>query len=289
MPNDIISLRYPGTCSKCNAALPAKTKAHWDGSSKTIICLECGGHTTQENIEYTRRENVDQGSPPTPSAPLSGRAGASAAFEYQRRHDKREAMIDQRFGRFSKVVKFLVDDPQSTRAWAKGSAGERELADALTRRIGDRAVLLHDRRIPKSRANIDHIAVAASGVWVIDAKTYSGKVERRDKGGWFKLDYHLYVAGRDRTRLAAGLVPQVAAVRRVLEAVGTTVDVHAALCFIDAEWGLFAKPFQMDGVWVTWGRALSEMIAGAGPLSKLEVIDVANALAAGLPPAMREP
>ncbi len=37
--------------------------------------------------------------------------------------------------------------------------------------------MLHDRRIPGSRANIDHIAIATSGVWVIDAKRYKGKVQ----------------------------------------------------------------------------------------------------------------
>jgi hypothetical protein len=67
----------------------------------------------------------------------------------------------------SGVVKFLSEDPQSKRAWAKGSAGERELAEALQRRIGDRALLLHNRRIPRMSANFDHLAVAASGAWVI--------------------------------------------------------------------------------------------------------------------------
>ena len=36
--------------------------------------------------------------------------------------------------------------------------------------------MLHDRRIPGTRANIDHIAVASSAVWVIDAKRYNGKL-----------------------------------------------------------------------------------------------------------------
>ena len=40
-------------------------------------------------------------------------------------------------------------------------------------------VLLHDRRIPRSRANIDHIAVAPSGVTVVDAKAVKGKVRVR--------------------------------------------------------------------------------------------------------------
>ena len=170
--------------------------------------------------------------------------------EFDRRHRRREARIDQQWGRLAGVVKFLSDDPQSTRAWKKGSEGERRLAESLTKRVGDRAVLLHDCKVPKTRGNIDHIAVAASGVWVIDAKTYKGQVERRDKGGWFKTDYRLYVNRRDQTKLADGLGWQVEAVRSALG--GAEAPIHAALCFIDAEWSLFAKPFQLHGAWVTW-------------------------------------
>jgi hypothetical protein len=43
--------------------------------------------------------------------------------------------------------------------------------------------MLHDCRIPGSRANIDHLFVAASGIWIVDAKGDKGKVEQRDLGG----------------------------------------------------------------------------------------------------------
>lgn len=66
-------------------------------------------------------------------------------------------------GRLAGVVKFLSDDPQSITAWAKGSEGERRLARHLLAAVGDRAVLLHDRKVPGTRGNIDHIAIAAVG------------------------------------------------------------------------------------------------------------------------------
>jgi hypothetical protein len=105
----------------------------------------------------------------------------------------------------SGAVKFLSDDPQSTKAWAKGSEGERKLAAHLLRTVGDSAVMLHDRRIPGSRANIDHLVVAASGIWIIDAKSYKGKVEQRDVGKWLKTDNRLYVNGHDQTKLVVAL------------------------------------------------------------------------------------
>jgi hypothetical protein len=211
-------------------------------------------------------------------------AGGSARQKYERLHQKREDRIEQRWGRFAGVVKFLGDDPQSTRAWAKGSKGERRVAAYLVKSMGERAVLLHDRKVPGTRGNIDHLAIAASGVWVIDAKNYRGQVEHRDKGGWFKTDYHLYVGGRDRSKMADGLGWQIEAVRVALA--GADVPVHGVLCFIEAEWSFFAKPFQHKGVWVTWGKKLAEMIAAPGHLSAADVTSIAERLATALPPVV---
>ncbi len=219
-----------------------------------------------------------------PTEPATGLAGASAQLKYEKLHQHREQKIDQRWGRFAGVVKFLSEDPQSTRAWAKGSEGERRLAAHLARAVGDRAVLLHDRKVPRTRGNIDHLAIAASGIWVIDAKNYKGMVERRDKGGWLRTDYRLYVGGRDQTKLVDGLGWQIDAVRGALS--GADVPINAALCFIEAEWKLFAKPFQHNGVWVTWAKKLAEMIATPGSLTPEDVTQIADRLATALPPVV---
>lgn len=282
MTSKTIRLRYRGACSRCALDLPAGTRASWDSDSRLATCLACLDRI-YEKPTHLSGDTETTDAPPPPAAPVAGSAGASARREYERRHHNRETKIDQRWGRFAGVVKFISEDPQSTRAWIRGSEGERRLAEGLTKRVGDRAILLHDRRVPRSRANIDHIAIAASGVWAIDAKTYTGKVERRDKGGWFSTDLHLYVGGRDRAKLVEGMRWQVEAVRNALANVG--IPVMAALCFIDAEWSLFAKPFQLDTVWVTWGKALAEMIAVAGPLTKEDVLRIAEQLAVTLPPA----
>jgi len=209
-------------------------------------------------------------------------AGASALREYEKLHQRREQQIDQRWGRLAGVAKFLSDDPQSTKAWGKGADGERRLAAFLTREVGDRAVLLHDRKVPGTRGNIDHLAVAASGIWVIDAKKYDGKVERREVGGWFKSDQRLYVGGRDRTKLIAGLDWQGAAVH---DALGVDeVEIHSVLCFVNAEWSLFAKPFQLNGVKVVWAQKLAEMIVAPGSLTPEAVARLADRLASALPP-----
>ena len=210
-----------------------------------------------------------------------GSAGRSSLERYEKLHAKREAAIEEKWGRFAGVVKFLTDDPQSTKAWRSGSVGERKLASYLTEHIGQRAVLLNDRRVPRTRANIDHLVIAASGVWIIEAKFRKGLIELRDVGGWFKVDHQLYVGGRRRTKLVDDMGWQLDAVRNAL---GTSnVPVRPALCFVDGEWRLFAKPFVLKGVLVCWPKKLVERISEPGSLDREEVLAVAGFLANELP------
>jgi hypothetical protein len=213
---------------------------------------------------WTTARREDQPKPSSSAAATSGRV-----------------RIDARFGRLAGVVKFLSDDPQSTKAGASGASGEMRVAKELADRLGTSAVLLSDRRVPRTRGNIDHIAIATSGVWVIDAKHYTGRVEHRDRGGWFRTDWRLYVNGRDKTKLVDALDWQIAAVEKVLS--GEEVPIHAALCFVGANWSLFSKPFQHAGVWVTWVAKLAEMILKPGPLGEDAVQAIATKLARALP------
>jgi hypothetical protein len=272
-PAKLMPLRYAGACSVCQVAIPAKTRAYWHKDSHTVTCVACETAPTQ----------VPAGQADTsPSRELDrGTAGRSAQAEFERRRHKREERIDAKYGRLAGVVKLLSNDPQSTRAWASGAVGEMRAAQQLEKRLGSRGIVLNDRRVPRTRGNIDHIAVAASGVWVIDAKHYAGKVEHRDRGGWFRTDWRLYVDGRDKTKLVDALDWQIAAVEKVLS--GGEVPIHAVLCFVGANWGLFSKPFQQAGVWVTWVSKLAEMILEPGPLGEDEVQAIATKLARHLP------
>ena len=82
---------------------------------------------------------------------------------------------------------------------------------------------LHDRRVPGTRGNIDHIVVGPAGVFVIDAKNYQGKIEIRNRGWFFRPDHRLYVGRRDCSNLAAGLGWQVEAVIAALTAAAECV------------------------------------------------------------------
>lgn len=94
--------------------------------------------------------------------------------------------------------------------------GEELVAAALDRHCRPEVAVLHDRAIPGSRVNIDHIAIAPSGVWVIDTKRCSGKIEVvKPLLGSAKLK----IAVRDQTKLVAGRTKQVELVTLVVRAV----------------------------------------------------------------------
>jgi hypothetical protein len=71
------------------------------------------------------------------------------------------------------VTYALRPEPDADR-WRRGAAGEMATA-GLLERLPRRFVVFHDRAIPGSRANIDHLVVGPTGVWVIDTKTRSGR------------------------------------------------------------------------------------------------------------------
>ena len=80
----------------------------------------------------------------------SVRPGASAECEYQRRRDARAQHARDKLGRLGGIYLTLSSDPQSQVAWARGSAGEKLLGEALERMHDEkRVVVLHDRRIPQ--------------------------------------------------------------------------------------------------------------------------------------------
>lgn len=215
----------------------------------------------------------------------TAKAGGSAQHEYDRRVARRERRIRQGHPILGGVILTLSDEPQSTTAWAHGAAGERRVGELLDGLSDAGVVALHDRRIPGTKANVDHLAVTASGVWVIDAKRYEGLVAKKDVGGWFSTDERLFVGRRDCTKLIEGMGRQVNVVRGALGVTWAQLPVLPLLCFVDAEWGWFAKPFTLDGVTVAWPKATAEMLRQPGTLNPGQVQQVANHLASQLPPA----
>jgi hypothetical protein len=211
----------------------------------------------------------------------TGQPGASARAEFERRQRADDARRQAVFGRYlSPVVKLVAGERQTTRAWSQGGRGEERVGHLLSKAVGLDGVVLHDRSIPGRSSNIDHIAIVPSGVWVIDTKQYTGRVQQRDLGSWFVSRPALFVNGRNRSSLIGGVLRQVDRVEPLVEA---DVPLHAALCFADAEWGLLGRPFTIDGVHITWANKQSSSLVARGPLSVDAIRTLAGRIAAAFP------
>lgn len=209
-------------------------------------------------------------------------AGASAKREYDRRRARDEAKIRDAWGdgRIGTIAVALSGERQSTVAWKSGAAGEAEVGRALDAIASKHVVVLHDRRIPRSRANIDHIVITRAGVWVIDAKRYRNKRPRLQvEGGLFRPRTEKLVVGGDRTKLVDSVLRQVALVQDVVG----PVSVHGALCFVDADWPLFGGSFTTRGIDVCWPKRLAKRLSTLE--GSVDVTAVADAIAAHFPPA----
>lgn len=261
-------LRRAGTCSLCGLALGQGTEAYYQAATRTVRCLDCPA----------------QSQPAEPTALDMGVAGGSAQSEFDRRRDARAARVKGRLGNFvGGVVLGLSDEPQSTRAWASGAVGERGLAHALGHIEG--LQVLHDRSVPGTRGNIDHIVVAAAGVFVVDAKHYRGLIRIRDRGGIFKTDNRLYVGSHDCSELADNMGWQVTAVQAALSAAGIdpAPTVTPVLCFVDGEWPLFGGPDSYKGVRLEGKRSIKKLVSATGSLDPANIERLVGVLAKALP------
>ncbi len=284
-----MKLRFPGACAVCGIALDRGVRAYWDSHAKLVYC---SAHTPEADAARALRglENVGDSSARQADVQAGpqdlGVAGRSAQREHDRRAAARVRRVREQHPVIGGALLTIFGDPQSTRAWANGAVGERAVGRRLDV-LADRGVVtLHDRRVPGSSANIDHIAVGPSGVYVIDAKyRETGRVQLRRSGGLFKPELpQLWIGGRDCTGFISNMAKQVAAVTAVL---GEPVrpEVRPVLALVNVDWGIFPTALEVDGVTVVWPKEAAKIAGRAGPLSPEQVTNIAQQLAIKLKPA----
>jgi hypothetical protein len=263
----LIPLRWAGTCTACGIDLPRRTEAWWDKSARSVTCRPCaeGAVLAIQSV---------------------GTAGGSARRIGTQRKEAWQESNRRRFGRLAPVVEASSEEPRSSKAWSKGAHGEALLGAKLERGVEGVGFVLHDRRVPRSRANLDHVVVVPSGIWVVDAKAYSGEVKRKTVGGLLSAEQRLYVGSRDCTKLLTSARKQLDVVANALGG-GRAGDLplRAAICFVGSQWGWFSKPFELHHVLVTWPDKLVERIREPGPLEADAVEWAAARLAVALPSA----
>ena len=289
----LMKLRHDGACAACEASLVSGTTAYWFAKERFVRCVGCSTDLAPVGTAAMLNDVP---------AEMTDVAGGSAQSEYDRRSarelatkekrvaedaERRAALKEQRplLGRVAAALTpkpQITPESQPTKAWKIGAEGERRVAEVLGQATG--IEVLHDRLVPGSRANIDHIAIGPAGVFVIDAKNYTGKVEVRDVGGLFRTDERLYVDGRDRTKAVHGVLHQIDVVRTALGDEFADVAVLGVLCFVGCEWGWVMRTKRVRDVTALWPTALPEHVSVAGCYTE-RIGDITNRLRGKLRPA----
>jgi hypothetical protein len=182
-------------------------------------------------------------------------------------------------------IPFLVV-PRSETAWRRGAEGERIVGRALDTLAGRGARVLHDRRIPRSRANLDHLAVTPAGVFVIDAKRYKGKLQARRRGT------ELWINGRNRSKLLHQAKRQAALVDGALERAGhTAIRTTPMLCFVGTKLPWLFPPRDVAGVAISTPKRLATLLVAAEShaLEAGQIAAIADVLDRAFVPATPSP
>lgn len=90
--------------------------------------------------------------------------------------------------------------------WRRGAEGERRTADLLDTLPSRRWGVWHDLRVPGTSANIDHVVVGRTGVWVVDSKSTRATVRAHRRSVRFGDRLLDTAATRWEAEAAAGVV-----------------------------------------------------------------------------------
>jgi hypothetical protein len=160
---------------------------------------------------------------------------------------------------------------EQARSWQRGGQGERRTARLLHRLTRDGYVVFHDLAVPGSDANLDHLVIGRSGVFVIDSKQWTGEVRQGADGLVWHNHYCL-----DRT---------LEVVRWEAERVGRLLSIRAAalLCVHGAH--IQGGGLDTQGVAIVPARLLRGALGDDRVLSDAEVELLATTVRRRLRPA----
>ena len=80
---------------------------------------------------------------------------------------------------------------EQARTWQRGAQGERRTARLLRRLARVGFVVFHDLAVPGFQANVDHLVIGPTGVFVIDSKQWTGNVHQGADGLVWHNHYRL--------------------------------------------------------------------------------------------------
>jgi hypothetical protein len=272
-----VPLKYESHCERCGAGLPLGTKALWSPSLKKVRCLEHPAKGTKASV--TKASKIDRGLP-----------GASVRAEYERKKSSYEKRVNEMFPRLGNFLLLFLEVPQTLRTWKRGARGEFAIGKRLERlsfKYG--FIVLHDRRMPRSNANIDHIAVTPSGVFVIDSKSYSGLIRIERPDGYFSEESPtLFVGRRNCTDLITRMQWQISAVDKVLAKSDEAMPTTGVLAFFRPNWPIVRVPESIHGILIN-SHGVKQIVAKPGEFTNDQITSTAKLLAEAFPSYLSSP
>ncbi|MBC7462930.1 MAG: NERD domain-containing protein [Actinobacteria bacterium] len=215
-----------------------------------------------------------------------GIASGSVTARYEQLSRQREERAISRFPRTGKFLARVIKEPQNVQSWHTGGVGERKIGkklDNLGKKHG--LEILHDRLIPGSRANIDHIAVTSIGIFVLDTKYYKGSIRVKYRGGLLsKRSAELWIGNRNQSKLVTGVQNQVNLVQRIVATGTVDIPVIGVLAFYRGNWEAFSFLHQekVNDIFLN-NRGIAPLVSKKGPFTAGEMSQVARLLAGSLP------
>lgn len=193
-------------------------------------------------------------------------------------------LLSWRAGLLAAVVVAAADTIRQWRrhspaaAWRKGARGEQKTARILRRLERRGYTVLHDRAIPGSQANIDHLVIGPSGVWVVDSKAWHRNTRISGARG------QIWIGRRPATNLVQSAIYETRAVERALgRRLGAPVNARPVLAVHGARLPRFGG-LAVDGVPLLRARRVPRWISRYGdPLDPGRVDQLAAAAAATFP------
>ncbi|MGO4749587.1 nuclease-related domain-containing protein, partial [Streptomyces sp. 2MCAF27] len=140
-------------------------------------------------------------------------------------------------------------------SWASGAAGEQATARLLAPLARRGYAVLHDRAIPGSRANLDHLVVGTFGAAYVDSKNWRSKKSKLVINGGL-LRYGQY----DQTKALKTVVWEA---RQAAKALG--VPVRPILAVHGAKVPAPRGRTELNGVTVIEAKRLRGMLQGLPP------------------------
>lgn len=236
--------KFDGTCSSCGCKLPKGTEIRYDSKLRKAFHME----------DCSIQSSMTPGSAGASAAEMAQKAGQTYLSKEQQTENLKEAFGDNFFSKIAIYLNNLSGPETQGGSWAKGAYGEQVVGAALEglREFG--CEVLHDRRIPNSKANIDHILITPWGVWNVDAKHYPKKAigwegENDNFMGLGQYTRHfLTIDGRRNERILSTITWETSHLHRWREGIGMTAEllpISQMVCFVNGQWRT-----KGDGLWI---------------------------------------